>query len=130
MNVATRFHAANMQTTNQLQPTPQTLSLDTVVAIQLLNVFRNSDHDIDQVVAFIDQHPDLAEETLRRCNSLRFRGAEPVTDIFEAVSRLGFYELYNIVADSLTAQGLHLEEHELADGEAAWTTRADLPPLR
>ena len=109
-----------------INPATGTLSLDTVVALQLLSVFKNSDNDIDEVVHFISEQPALAEETLKRCNSLRFRGSEPVSDIFEAVSRLGFYELYSIVADSLTSQGIDPEAPLPPDGIFRWE---QVPPL-
>ncbi|HEV2695297.1 MAG TPA: HDOD domain-containing protein [Verrucomicrobiae bacterium] len=91
---------------------PAALALDAVVAMQLLTVFRDSDHDIDQVVGLVNQHPALAEEMLKRCNRVKFYDAGPITDIFEAVSRVGFYELYNIVSDSLIAQGIMPETAE------------------
>jgi len=106
--VQTDFRSVPMQTVSHLnlQPAaPVALALDAVVAIQLLTVFRDSNHDIDQVVELVNQHPALAVEMLKRCNRMKFHGAGPVTDIFEAVSRVGFYELYSIVSDSLTAQG-------------------------
>ena len=109
-----------MQTASHLNSRNDLLSVDTIVALQLLQVFRDSDQDIDRVVEFIGQHPALVEETLKRSNSLRFRGTEYVTDIFEAVSRLGFYELYNIVSDSLTAQGINPEALPPASEELEW----------
>lgn len=74
---------------------------DTIAAIQLLDLFRDPDRDIDRIVQFIHDDPALTAETLRRCNNGLFRGSERTTDIFEAVSRLGFYELYDIVAASV-----------------------------
>ena len=115
-----------MRTANQLNLPHATLPLDTVVAVQLLTLFRNSEDDIDAVVDFISQHPALVEETLKRCNSLKFRGAECVTDIFEAVSRLGFYELYSIVSGALMAQGIDPEASLRDTGELQWDA---LPPL-
>src|SRR5450756_460895 len=95
-----------MTTASQLHLPPAPLPLDALVAMQLLAVFRDSDHDIDQVVDLVNQHPALAEEMLKRCNRLKFHGNGHITDIFEAVSRVGFYELYSIVSDSLAAQGI------------------------
>jgi HD-like signal output (HDOD) protein len=74
------------------------LPVDTMAAIQLLDLFRDPDHDVDRIVEFISQDPRLAAETLRRCNNVVFGGKERVTDIFEAVSRLGYYELYDIIS--------------------------------
>jgi len=76
------------------------LPLDTAVAVQLLDLFRDPDHDVDRIVELISQDPFLANETLKRCNNAFFRGKERTTDIFEAVSRLGFYEIYDIVSAS------------------------------
>lgn len=82
------------------------LPVDTLTAVQLFELFRDEDHDVDRIVEFISQDPALAAETLKRCNRISFRGAERTTDIFEAVSRLGYYELYSIVAASISAHML------------------------
>lgn len=89
-NLGNRTHTA----------TGEPLPLDALAAVQLLDLFRDPDRDVDRIVEFISHNPALAAETLRRCNSAVFRGAERTTDIFEAVSRLGFYELYGIIADT------------------------------
>lgn len=70
------------------------------VASQLRDFFRDPDRSIQRIVEFINQHPWLAAETLRRSNNVAFGGIERTTDIYEAVSRLGFYEVYDIVADT------------------------------
>jgi HD-like signal output (HDOD) protein len=75
------------------------------------------------LVDFISRHPALAEETLRRCNRLKFLGHGPVTDIFEAVSRLGCYELYRIVSSPLAAQGIMHEASAQAAEELDWNIR-------
>jgi HD-like signal output (HDOD) protein len=46
----------------------------------------------------------LTAETLKRSNSASFRGAERTTDVFEAMSRLGFYELYGIINASISSR--------------------------
>jgi len=112
-----------MSTPSHLNQHVAALPVDAMVAMQLLTVFRDSDHDIDQVVDFISQHPALAEETLKRCNRLKFHGHGHVTDIFEAVSRLGYYELYSIVSSSLTAQGILHEASAQTAEEQDWNIR-------
>jgi len=82
------------------------LPLDGMAAQELLDLFRDPDHDIDRIVDFISQDPWLTAETIKRCNRATFRGAQRTTDIFEAVSRLGFYELYGIIAASIGSQFL------------------------
>ena len=95
-----------MQNYGNLAVRAEPLPLDTMAAIQLLDLFRDPDHDVDRIVEFISQDPLLAAETLKRCNNAVYRGAERTTDIFEAVSRLGFYELYGIIAASTGTQRL------------------------
>ena len=92
--------------------------MDPMAAVQLLDLFRDPDHDVDRIVEFISQDPLLAAETLKRCNNATYRGAERTTDIFEAVSRLGFYELYGIIAAAAGSQMLPPEVLAAADQEA------------
>jgi len=80
---------------------PEPLPLAAAAAQELLELFRDPDHDIDRIVECISQDPWLTAETIKRCNRATFRGAQPTGDVFEAVSRLGFYELYGIIAASL-----------------------------
>ena len=86
--------------------------MDTLAAVQLLDLFRDPDHDVDRIVEFISQDPWLTAETLKRCNNSTYRGNARTTDIFEAVSRLGFYELYDIISSTIGTHAL-----------------AELPPL-
>lgn len=93
-----------MENLGNLASRGEPLPLDTLAAIQLLDLFRDPDRDVDRIVEFISQDPRLTAETLKRCNNVMFRGIEPTADLFEAVSRLGFYELYGIIAASTGAQ--------------------------
>ncbi len=49
------------------------------------------------MVAVIRNDSALTAELLRRCNSAYFGGDNPAGDVFEAVTRLGCYEVYRIV---------------------------------
>ena len=82
------------------------VSMDTMAAMQLLELFRDPDYDVDRIVEFISQDPWLTAETLKRCNNSTYRGNARTTDIFEAVSRLGFYELYDIISASIGTHAL------------------------
>ena len=75
---------------DQLPPSPRLL-------IKLLELFKQPDQEIGEVVKLITFDPSYTVEVLKRCNSAYFAGAEPVQDVSEAVSRLGFEELYKIV---------------------------------
>ncbi|MDR3377111.1 MAG: HDOD domain-containing protein [Verrucomicrobiae bacterium] len=103
------------------------LPLDTVAATELLDMFRDPDHDVDRIVEFISQDPVLATETLRRCNNVRFGGGERVTDIFEAVNRLGYYELYGIIAASIGARSGKAKD-ALSPGKVKGPVRVDSGP--
>jgi putative nucleotidyltransferase with HDIG domain len=67
------------------------------VAVQLLELFSDPDRDIDRIVKLIEYDPSLTAETLQRCNRGDHLGMETPSDMFEAVSRLGLYEIYSIV---------------------------------
>lgn len=75
-----------------------------MVAIQLLELFGDSDRDIDRIVKLISHDPSLTAETLQRCNRGCLAGAELAEDMFEAVSRLGLYEIYSIVVGLLASR--------------------------
>lgn len=97
--------------THRVEPLPA----DSVAALQLLELFRDPDRDIDRIVEFISQDPALTAETIRRSNNALFRGVERTTDIFEAVNRLGFYELYGLIAASI---GSRPPSHRLPETDA------------
>jgi putative nucleotidyltransferase with HDIG domain len=64
--------------------------------IELIKLFRQPNADVEQIVALLRHDPVLSIEVLRRCNSSYGGLEEPVMDIYEAVFRLGFYEVYQI----------------------------------
>jgi putative nucleotidyltransferase with HDIG domain len=72
-----------------LPPTP-------TLMIQLIELFRQQDADVDEIVTLLRRDPALSVEVLRRCNSVFFAQDEPVMDINEAVFRMGFYEVYQM----------------------------------
>ena len=112
-----------MQTANHTHLQTTAVALDAVLAMQLLAVFQDSDLDVDRVVELVNQHPALAAEMIKRCNRMKFHGSGPVTDIFEAVSRVGFYELYSIVSDSLAARGVVAQAAPQPTEELGWNIR-------
>ena len=80
-----------IESVTQLPPAPTLL-------VELLELFKDPDRDVDRVVELVSLDPSITAEILRRCNSAFLGGSEPATDMFEAVSRLGFYEVYTVVA--------------------------------
>jgi putative nucleotidyltransferase with HDIG domain len=75
---------------SHLPPTP-------TLMIQLIELFRQSDADVDQIVNLLRRDPVLSLEVIRKCNNARFVGDSPVRDINAAVFRLGFNEIYKMV---------------------------------
>lgn len=94
------IHQARLRTLNpakryldgvtSLPPAPMLLT-------KLLALFRDQDHDIDQVVQLIGYEPSLTAQLLRTCNSACFAGEQPTADIFDAVTRIGLYQVYCLV---------------------------------
>jgi putative nucleotidyltransferase with HDIG domain len=72
-----------------LPPTP-------ALMIQLIELFRQRDADVDEIVTLLRRDTALSVEVLRRCNSSYFGLETPVMDINEAVFQLGFHEVYQM----------------------------------
>ena len=102
---------------------PGALPVDTMTAVHLLDLFRDPDHDIDRIVELISMNPVLKAETLRRCNNAVFGSATKTTDLFEAVSRLGYYELYGIIAAAAGTEMLDPNAPSAAHPEPAHDER-------
>ena len=76
---------------NQLPPAPTILT-------ELLILLGQSDIDVSQVVDLIAYDPSLTAAVLRLCNSAYFGSSSPATNLYEAITRVGFYETYRLVA--------------------------------
>jgi putative nucleotidyltransferase with HDIG domain len=88
---------------------------------ELLNLFRHHDCDVDQVVQLISYEPSLTAEILRSCHSVYFAGDEPPGDIFEAVSRIGFYQVYCLVVSVFGAKTRSIDgANEGVNVEESW----------
>jgi putative nucleotidyltransferase with HDIG domain len=109
---------------HHLPPSPRLL-------VKLLEVFKQPDPDIGEVVKLISHDPSFTVEVLKRCNSAFFAGDKPAEDMFEAVTRLGFHEIYQIIMAMFAASailrpgagsGAHVEilwRHSVATAVAA-----------
>lgn len=65
---------------------------------QLLALLGQPDSDSSQVVSLISLDPSLTAQVLKVCNSAYFAGASPASDLQEAVTRIGFRVVYEVVA--------------------------------
>ncbi|HXC99068.1 MAG TPA: HDOD domain-containing protein [Verrucomicrobiae bacterium] len=84
---------------HHLPPSPRLL-------VKLLEVFKQPDPDINEVVKLISHDPSFTVEVLKRCNSAFFAGDKPAENMFEAVSRLGFQEIYQIIMAMFAATAI------------------------
>lgn len=74
-----------------LPPAPQIIP-------ELLSLLNQDDVDSAPVVRLISLDPALTASVLRLSNSAVFAGASSVSDLHEAVTRLGFRQVYQLVA--------------------------------
>ena len=85
-------------------PPPPTLM------IQLINLFRQQDSDLDEIVNLLKRDPALSAEVLRRCNHTFMDKDEAARDINEAVFCLGFHEVYQITVSLFSMRMLSIEK--------------------
>ena len=91
------------------------------IATELLGLFGDPNHDLDRIVGLIGHDQSLMVDVLRRCNSATFRGDKPASDMFEAVTRLGFYEVYCVVIALIGARAMALGQNKAGlDAGVLW----------
>jgi putative nucleotidyltransferase with HDIG domain len=78
------------------------------VMVKLVTLFQQPDRDVDDIVNLMRQDPSLTAEVLRHSNSAFFGHEEPIVDVFEAITRVGFYEVYKTAVAKLGSQALHV----------------------
>ncbi len=89
--------------------------------IKLIELFRQPDHDVDEIVELMRQDLSVTAELLRRCNSTFFYDEKPVTDVRESVFRLGFYEVYRVTVTLLGRKAMSpAEAAGTAEMDALW----------
>src|SRR3974390_1262073 len=68
------------------------------VVLELMHLLQRPNVDSGRVVKLISLEPSLTANVLRLCNSAWLAVATPTTDLQEAVTRLGFQQIYQLVA--------------------------------
>ncbi len=76
------------------------------VAIELLGLFDDPDRDVDRIIELIALDPSLTLEVLKRCSKAAAGANLDTGDMFEIVTRLGFYEVYCVVAAVVGARAM------------------------
>ena len=82
---------AYLNQVKQLPPAPRTLA-------KLLTLLGDPDVDTSQIVELITHEPALTATVLQRCNAAYFASGEPVSNVSQALTRLGFNQIFRIVA--------------------------------
>jgi putative nucleotidyltransferase with HDIG domain len=78
---------------------------------KLLSVLGNPDMDSSKVVEIIALDPSLTASVLQLCNSAFLGAAVPAADLPEAVNRLGFNQVYRVVAAVCGSRALSRAHH-------------------
>jgi putative nucleotidyltransferase with HDIG domain len=68
------------------------------ILTELLPLIQQEDVDAQRITEIIKYDPGLTAKVLRRANSAASGGSEPVQSIADAITRLGFNEIYRLVA--------------------------------
>jgi len=76
--------------TKDLPASPQVLP-------KLLELLRSDAATLDEMGELIALEPAITAKLLQYCNSAYFRGAEPVSNVAEAIGRVGFQTIYVLV---------------------------------
>jgi putative nucleotidyltransferase with HDIG domain len=80
------------------------------VLLQLLPLLGELDVDSSQVVELVKFDPALTAKVLQCCNNAVTGRGEPVTDLHQAVVRLGFNEIYRLTAAVVSEAALSAEQ--------------------
>jgi putative nucleotidyltransferase with HDIG domain len=103
------------------------------VVPELMRLLGQPDVDSSKIVKMISFDPSLTANVLRICNSAYFGAAIPTSDLQEAVTRLGFQQVYKLVAAATGAKllnaaqpGYGLEQGELWKHSVAAAVAAQL----
>ena len=103
------------------------------VVPELMNLLKQADVDSAKVVKLISFDPALTANVLRICNSAYFGSASPTSDLQEAVTRLGFQQVFQLVTAAMGARmlgagqpGYGLNEGELWKHSVAVAVTAQL----
>ena len=103
------------------------------VVPDLIKLLNQPDVDSSRVVKIISLDPSLTANVLRVCNSAYFGAALPTSDLQEAVTRLGFQQVYLLVTAATGAKllatpqkGLGMDPGELWKHSVAAAVSAQL----
>jgi putative nucleotidyltransferase with HDIG domain len=79
-----------LENTKNLPASPQVLP-------KLLELLRNDDATLEEIGELITLEPALTAKLLQFCNSAYFSGSDPVSNVPDAIGRVGFKTIYTLV---------------------------------
>ena len=85
-----------IETIDHLPPAPRNLA-------KLVELLKETDVDVAHVVDLIQYDPALTAQIMRLCNSAYFGGGAPADNLHEAIARLGFTQIFQLVTALSTA---------------------------
>ena len=97
----------------QLPPAPRLVP-------QLLSLLSRPNTESGKVVDLISHDPSLTAAVLRTCNSAFFAGATPVTTLPDAVTRVGYQSVYNLVVSISSAKTMSVDAVFGVDVNKLW----------
>jgi putative nucleotidyltransferase with HDIG domain len=96
-----------------LPPAPNLLS-------KLLVAINDIDANFDEIVNFIELDPSLTAKLLQICNSAFFGTEDPLVDVRDAVSRIGYQAIYLLVSMIKGSESFRLPPNHKKDAAALW----------
>lgn len=96
-----------------LPPSPQVLP-------RVLDALRHEQTTLEEVGELISLDPVLTGKLLHYCNSVYFSGREPVTNVPEAIGRVGFQTIFSLVSAVTGSKSFHLPAASGIDGAQLW----------
>jgi putative nucleotidyltransferase with HDIG domain len=102
-----------LQRVQTLPPAPKLLP-------QLMAALSDVDADISRVVDLITFDPALTAKVLQVCNSAYYAFSMRVSNVGDAVNRLGFHGIYTIVAMASSEDFLKTGRHTALDPNVTW----------
>ena len=127
-----------MQTIDEFIDQIENLPATPQILPELMKLVKDPDVDSERIVKLIMLDPSLTANVLRISNSAFYRGTEAVSNPDEAVMRLGFKQIYNVVIAAAGATALtpaqegygidtgELWKHSVTAGVAAQLIARDL----
>jgi putative nucleotidyltransferase with HDIG domain len=109
-----------METINQLVNTVEILPPAPNLLTKLLLAINDIDANFDEIVNFIQVDPSLTAKLLQICNSAFFGSDEPLVDVRDAVSRIGYQSIYLLVSMIKGSEAFRLPAGAQKEASLLW----------